>query len=467
MLSQQPAVTGDPMANTHSVPQRRDYSGESRIFPFRVNTLRYIIDIMRSALSPRQQRPFTGCWPRRCALIVCNIALLQPCVALADELAERITATTTSDGQLGSVVVRIQRAIANGDATTLQSLATPPDTRYAPKARSTNTAYVATNRDATGLIRVVDDGTHTLLEFVDLDLARPAVAATGGASLPARRNGNYLVLDGVYRDLVVYAYGNVSRIKSIGPIPAPLPKDPWGQGIAYATETTQPVAAPPSPQPATTAVAARSSIAHAHAHASVSGTANTPPPAANPGVVEVDASAKPPSNASPKDAVFPTRAPEPPPQEAVAAADAPLAPLAAPSSAAVLADIALPALPEPPTLPAIERADTALVPAVPLDVLSSDAVLANIAPLTAPPRLTFDAAAGPSVRSVIEAWAVQADWDVKWLAPIDYPVPAPLSFDGDFLDAVRYALSMYARQDRPLTSDAYTHQTLVVVKEAR
>jgi hypothetical protein len=46
-------------------------------------------------------------------------------------------------------------------------------------------------------------------------------------------------------------------------------------------------------------------------------------------------------------------------------------------------------------------------------------------------------------------------------------VPAAVSFDGGFLDAVRYVLGMYAHQARPLVSDAYMQQSLVVVKESK
>lgn len=80
----------------------------------------------------------------------------------------------------------------------------------------------------------------------------------------------------------------------------------------------------------------------------------------------------------------------------------------------------------------------------------------------------WSAEAGPSVRAVIAAWAKQADWSVQWAATtLDYPVPAALAFDGEFLDAVRYTLAMYRKLDRPLMSTAYIQQSLIVVKEAQ
>src|SRR3546814_1437825 len=52
-------------------------------YSFVFNALRYITDVMRSALSARRQSPMLAGFPRGCALIVCNIALLQSYTALA------------------------------------------------------------------------------------------------------------------------------------------------------------------------------------------------------------------------------------------------------------------------------------------------------------------------------------------------------------------------------------------------
>ncbi len=405
------------MADTHDLPQRRDLAGEARTFPFPINALRYIIDIMRSLRSPHRQPRYVSRWSQCCAIVVCNIALLQPPSAIAIEPTDVITATTTTDGKLGSVIVRIQRAIANGEATTLQSLATPPPARYAPTARQTNTAYVTTNRDATGLIRVVDNGAYTLLEFVDLDLAHPVVATDADPSLPVRRNGNYLVVDGVHRNLIVYAYGNVSRVKAIGPAPTPLPHDPWAQGTPYGNATDSPTTA--EPEPAAAAVAT-----------------NAPPGAAHtpPGAPFIGQGA-------------PPQAPTPPAPPALASA--------APAIAAA----------EPPSLIAPERLAIALVP--PATPVVPPTPTIDITPLRVPAAPAYSAAAGTSVRAVITAWSAQADWQLRWLAPIDYPLPVAVTYEGDFLTAVRHLLAMYAKQGRPLVSDAYTQQSLVVVKEIR
>ena len=123
--------------------------------------------------------------------------------------------------------------------------------------------------------------------------------------------------------------------------------------------------------------------------------------------------------------------------------------------------------PEAPALDAITATQVPVVPIVPIDVPAADPIVIATLPLSVPEIPGFAADAGGSVRDVIEAWGQQANWDVKWVAKIDYPVPAAVSFDGGFLDAVRYVLGMYAHQARPLVSDAYMQQSLVVVKESK
>jgi hypothetical protein len=53
----------------------------------------------------------------------------------------------------------------------------------------------------------------------------------------------------------------------------------------------------------------------------------------------------------------------------------------------------------------------------------------------------------------------------QWDAEIDYQVPGTLSFEGDFLDAVRGLFKAYARAKRPLLVDAYPNQKIIHVTE--
>lgn len=83
-----------------------------------------------------------------------------------------------------------------------------------------------------------------------------------------------------------------------------------------------------------------------------------------------------------------------------------------------------------------------------------------------PPKPTWVANPGSTVRETLAHWSSEAGWAVpQWDAEIDYQVPGTLSFEGDFLDAVRGLFKAYARAKRPLLVDAYPNQKIIHVTE--
>ncbi|WP_245336356.1 toxin co-regulated pilus biosynthesis Q family protein [Stenotrophomonas sp. PvP093] len=123
-------------------------------------------------------------------------------------------------------------------------------------------------------------------------------------------------------------------------------------------------------------------------------------------------------------------------------------PSAAPTGAAALAS----SQPQEKAAPAAAAADS------PLQTPSAQPV--------APPKPTWVANPGSTVRETLAHWSSKAGWAVpQWDAEIDYQVPGTLSFEGDFLDAVRGLFKAYARAKRPLLVDAYPNQKIIHVTE--
>jgi len=72
------------------------------------------------------------------------------------------------------------------------------------------------------------------------------------------------------------------------------------------------------------------------------------------------------------------------------------------------------------------------------------------APAPRPLPQVWTAEAGSTLRESVEAWAARANWQVKWLAQgLDYPIEAPLHFEGTFQDAVDEVFPLYDAAPRP------------------
>lgn len=66
-----------------------------------------------------------------------------------------------------------------------------------------------------------------------------------------------------------------------------------------------------------------------------------------------------------------------------------------------------------------------------------------------PPPQAWTAEPGSTLRDSIEAWAKRAHWRVLWRAEgLDYPIEAPLRFEGSFLDAIGQIFPLYDRAPR-------------------
>lgn len=71
-------------------------------------------------------------------------------------------------------------------------------------------------------------------------------------------------------------------------------------------------------------------------------------------------------------------------------------------------------------------------------------------PAPRPLPQTWTAEPGSTLRDSIEAWAKRADWNVVWRAVgLDYPIEAPLRFEGTFQEVIGQVFPLYDKAPRP------------------
>ncbi|PAU63305.1 pilus assembly protein PilL [Pseudomonas sp. PIC25] len=87
--------------------------------------------------------------------------------------------------------------------------------------------------------------------------------------------------------------------------------------------------------------------------------------------------------------------------------------------------------------------------------MSNSAILAKpsvatVMPAPRPLPQVWTAEPGSTLRDSVEAWAKRANWHVIWRADgLDYPIEAPLRFEGTFQDAIGQVFPLYDKAPRP------------------
>lgn len=194
-----------------------------------------------------------------------------------------------------------------------------------------------------------------------------------------------------------------------------------------------------------------------------------PPPSSLPLVVASSAPATP----MPTRPVAPVASPKPAALP-VAPAPVPVEPAAKPVAAAVKTPAtAAPVAAPKPVVKAPEPV-TVLPPksfpsAPPVPVVT---VIAPVAPIVQPavptpiPKPVWEARAGESLRKVIAAWCQRANYTLDWQADdLDYPIDAPLHFEGSFEDAIAGIFGLYDKADRSFIYDGRRLQHRLNVAE--
>ncbi|AGN33457.1 type IV pilus biogenesis lipoprotein PilL2 (plasmid) [Pseudomonas fluorescens A506] len=86
--------------------------------------------------------------------------------------------------------------------------------------------------------------------------------------------------------------------------------------------------------------------------------------------------------------------------------------------------------------------------------------------VTPPPKPVWTATVGQSLRAVIKSWSDRANYTLDWKADtLDYPIDAPLRFEGSYEDAVAGIFQLYDQADRSFIVDGRPPQHRLTVSE--
>jgi conjugative transfer region protein (TIGR03748 family) len=93
-----------------------------------------------------------------------------------------------------------------------------------------------------------------------------------------------------------------------------------------------------------------------------------------------------------------------------------------------------------------------------------------ITPIAPPKPLAqvWTASTGSSLRQTVEGWAEKAHWRLIWqIDDLDYPIDAPLRFEGSFEEAIREIFPLYDSAPRSFVVDGSSSQMLVYIAERK
>lgn len=171
---------------------------------------------------------------------------------------------------------------------------------------------------------------------------------------------------------------------------------------------------------------------------------------------------------------------------AVVVAAVPSSPAITTSAAAAPAAAAKPAV-LPPVAPAkdgpIAAASSSSAASKPASVIpgaagvkpgQSVAAAAQPAPVTFPAPIprplpqVWTAETGSTLRQSVEAWAKKANWTLIWSQDdLDYPIQAPLRFEGSFEEAIKQLFPLYDTAQRSFVVDGSDSQRVLHVDERK
>lgn len=82
------------------------------------------------------------------------------------------------------------------------------------------------------------------------------------------------------------------------------------------------------------------------------------------------------------------------------------------------------------------------------------------------PKVIWTANSGTTLRETIQRWATKERYTLDWQAPdLDYPIVAPLEFEGSFESAVAAIFTLYDKSKRPFLVEGKRKQKRLIVKE--
>lgn len=82
------------------------------------------------------------------------------------------------------------------------------------------------------------------------------------------------------------------------------------------------------------------------------------------------------------------------------------------------------------------------------------------------PKVIWTATSGTTLRETIQQWATKEHYTLDWQAPdLDYPIMAPLNFEGSFEVAISSIFALYDKSPRPFLVEGKRKQKRLIVKE--
>lgn len=82
------------------------------------------------------------------------------------------------------------------------------------------------------------------------------------------------------------------------------------------------------------------------------------------------------------------------------------------------------------------------------------------------PKVIWIATSGTTLRETIQQWATKEHYTLDWQAPdLDYPIMAPLNFEGSFEVAISSIFALYEKSPRPFLVEGKRKQKRLIVKE--
>lgn len=111
--------------------------------------------------------------------------------------------------------------------------------------------------------------------------------------------------------------------------------------------------------------------------------------------------------------------------------------------------------------PPLATSTTKLMPVAPKLVMA----------VAAPPKplaQIWTAYTGSTLRQTVEGWAATANWKLIWKADdLDYPIDAPLRFEGSFQEAIQQIFPLYDAAPRAFVVDGSSSQRLIFIAERK
>lgn len=118
-------------------------------------------------------------------------------------------------------------------------------------------------------------------------------------------------------------------------------------------------------------------------------------------------------------------------------------------------------------LPAVASADLVMVDESAVQTAGSSPIpIVQIRPVPKPKEV-WTGESGESLKTSVMKWAEKAKWNVIWDTTIDYPLLAPVSFEGRFDEAVAQFVRLYEGAEQPLVADIQSQQSLIYITNRR